>query len=318
MLNKILITGGAGFLGSHLCDALLARGDEVIVVDNFISGSRENLKHLTDNPNFTLLEHDVSLPLPSPIEGLSAIYHFASPASPNPNSQVSYITNPIETLMVNSVGTKYMLDLANQNNCQIILASTSEVYGDPEVHPQTEDYWGHVSPNGVRSCYDEGKRFLEAISFAYYRTHQTKIKVIRIFNTYGPRMLLEEGRFIPTLVDCALHHKPFSRFGDGSSSRSFCYVGDLIAGIVKVSDTEGAIGEVINLGNPKEYTINEVIEIIEGLTGQPITLDPQPPLPDDPKRRKPDLTKAKSLLNWTPTIAIKDGLSKMLASYGKN
>lgn len=313
-MGKVLVTGGAGFLGSHLCDALLKLGHEVICLDNFISGSRDNLKHLNGNPNFSLLEQDVSLPLPQHLEGLTAIFHFASPASPNPASKVSYMAHPIETLMANSLGAKNMLDLANLNHCQIIFASTSEVYGDPEVHPQTEDYVGHVSPNGPRSCYDESKRFMEALAFAYYRTHQTKIKVIRIFNTYGPRMMLDEGRFIPTIVDCYLHKKTFRQYGDGSVTRSFCYVDDLIEGIIKVFERE-VVGEVINLGNPDEYTISKTIKVLEDLTGEKLDVEPTSALLDDPQRRQPDITKARKLLDWSPKVSLKEGLQKMLTSY---
>jgi len=286
----------------------------VVCLDNFISGSRDNLKHLEGNPQFTLLEHDVSLPLPEKITGLTAIFHFASPASPNPASPVSYMAHPIETLMANSVGTKHMLDLASANNCQIILASTSEVYGDPEIHPQTEDYVGRVSPNGPRSCYDESKRFMEALAFAYFRTQKTKIKVIRIFNTYGPRMMLDEGRFIPTIVDCYLHKKTFLQYGDGSATRSFCYVDDLIAGVIKVFERD-VVGEVINLGNPEEYSVTNTIKVLEELTGEKLEVQVTDALADDPQRRQPDLTKAARLLDWSPKIGLKEGLGKMLAFY---
>lgn len=312
-MNKILVTGGAGFLGSHLCDALLALDHEVICLDNFISGSHDNIKHLDGNPKFELINQDVCTPLAVSFK-LDAIFHFASPASPNPSSPVSYMAHPIETLMANSVGTKNMLDLANQNNCQIILASTSEVYGDPEVHPQTEDYVGHVSPNGPRSCYDESKRFMEALAFAYYRTHQTKIKVIRIFNTYGPRMMLDEGRFIPTIINSYLHKKTFLQYGDGSATRSFCYVDDLLAGILKVYERE-VVGEVINLGNEEEYSVKETIKVLEELTGEKLPVKESKALVDDPQRRQPDITKARQLLDWEPKVGLKEGLQKMLASY---
>jgi len=317
MSNKrILITGGAGFIGSHLVDRFISRGDELIVIDNFISGSRDNIARHLDNPNFTLIEADVVLTLPhdSIFYNLDSIFHLASPASPNPSSEVSYINHPVETLMANSVGTKNMLELAQKNNCQIILASTSEVYGDPLVHPQTEEYWGNVSPNGERSCYDESKRFLEAISFAYYRKHSVKIKVARIFNTYGPGMRLDEGRFIPTIVDCALNNKPFNMYGTGTSTRSFCYIDDLVAGIIKMSEQD-VVGEVINLGNPEEYTLNEAIKILEKMTGVTLQVEHQAALGDDPKRRKPDISKAKSLLNWEPLISFDEGIKLMYNSY---
>jgi len=316
-VGKIIITGGAGFIGSHLSDHFLAKGEEVIAIDNFISGSRDNVKHLSSNPRFRLVEHDVSTPLTEDFGELSAIFHFASPASPNPKSKLSYMAHPIETLMVNSLGTKYMLELATQNNCQIVLASTSEVYGDPSVHPQTEDYNGNVSPNGPRSCYDEGKRFLEAIAFAYHRTKGTKIKVIRIFNTYGPRMILDEGRLIPALVNSYLTETPFLQHGDGSASRSFCYIDDLVRGIIKISEVDSAIGQVINLGNPQEYTVTETIQVLEELVGRKLNIQLVAALPDDPTRRRPNTTKAKNLLNWEATIPLRDGLKRMLESYAK-
>lgn len=318
MSNKrILITGGAGFIGSHLADHFLKEGNEVVVLDNFISGSRENIKHLLDNPNFELIEHDVSLPLETfnlKLDKLSAILHFASPASPNPDSEVSYMSHPIETLMANSVGTKNMLDLAQKNNCQIILASTSEVYGDPLVHPQTEDYWGNVSPNGPRSCYDESKRFMEAISFSYFREFGTMIKVIRIFNTYGDRMRLDEGRFIPTIVDCALGGKTFNMFGDGSATRSFCHIDDLVSGIIKMYERD-VVGQVINLGNPEEFNLLEAIHVLETVTNKKLKIHQQEPLGDDPKRRKPDIEKAKKLLDWEPTVSFQEGIKRMYDSY---
>lgn len=315
--GKILITGGAGFIGSHLVDHFIKAGDEVVVIDNFLSGSKANIAHHLDNPRFTLIEHDLTTPLNTKLTDLASIFHFASPASPNPKSNTSYMAHPIETLMVNSFGTREMLELATANNCPIILASTSEVYGDPTVHPQPETYWGNVSCNGPRSCYDEGKRFLEAISFAYHRTHHTKIKVIRIFNTYGPRMLLNEGRLIPALVDSALNGTTFYQHGDGSASRSFCYIDDLVRGILAVNSCDQAVGEVINLGNPEEYSIIETIKVLEDLVGSKLPVEVVDPLPDDPKRRKPDITKAKKVLSWEPTISLRDGLSSMINSYGK-
>lgn len=317
-MPHVLISGGAGFIGSHLCERLLAAGHQVICLDNFSTGSRTNLRPFADNPNFRLIETDLTAPIDSwaaDIPKLAAVYHFASPASPNPDSPVSYLNLSLETLMVNSVGTRHLLELANQSGCQIILASTSEVYGDPQIHPQPETYWGNVSPNGPRSCYDEGKRFLEAIAFAYYRKHQTKIKVIRIFNTYGPRMRLDDGRFVPTLADSLLHGKPFRRFGDGSSTRSFCYVTDLIDGILAVADSDRAVGEVINLGNPEEITLNQAILVAEQVSGASLRIEARPALPDDPLRRCPDITKAKELLGWEPQIAFRDGFQRLLESY---
>lgn len=314
-MKRILITGGAGFIGSHLCDRFIAEGDEVICLDNFISGQKANVAHLLDNPHFSLIEHDVCQPLPSNLGKIDAIFHFASPASPNPDSPVSYINHPVETFMVNTLGSQRLLELAYENKCQIILASTSEVYGDPAVHPQPEDYWGNVSPNGPRSSYDEGKRGLEAIAFAYYRQAQVAIKVIRIFNTYGPRMRLDDGRFIPTLVSSILHKTPFVRFGTGLATRSFCYIDDLVDGIYRIFQEKRAVGQVINLGNPQEYSVNAAIKIAEKITGSKIEIKSQPGLPDDPQKRQPDLTRAKSLLNWIPAITFENGLAKMLRAY---
>lgn len=316
-MSKILITGGAGFIGSHLCRRFLDSGHEVVCVDNFLSGSRDNVAPLLDNPQFSLIEHDIIEDLPESILGLKldAILHFACPASPNPASPVSYMAHPVETMMVSSVGSKHMLDLAVSNDCQIIFASTSEVYGDPLVHPQTEEYWGNVSPNGIRSCYDEGKRFMEALAFTYYRTHSAKIKVIRIFNTYGPHMRLDDGRFTINLIDSSVNNKPFKMYGDGSSTRSFCYVDDLVAGIVKVFDKSETIGEVINLGNPTELTLSEAIKIFEDIAGAPLTKEYVSSQPDDPKKRKPDIGKAKRMLGWEPSVDFATGMAKTLEYY---
>lgn len=314
---KILITGGAGFIGSNLCHRFIREGHEVVCVDNFLSGSRANIADLMDNPSFTLIEHDIIRDLPSNITELKldAILHFACPASPNPSSPVSYINHPVETLMVSSVGSKNMLDLAVKNDCQIIFASTSEVYGDPTVHPQPETYWGNVSTTGERSCYDEGKRFMEALAFTYYRKLNAKIKVIRIFNTYGPAMRLDDGRFTINLIDSAINNKPFVLYGDGNSTRSFCYIDDLIDGIDLMLKNDQIIGEVINLGNPGEYSVNSSIELIESLVGHKLELIKKPALPDDPKRRKPDISKAKQLLGWEPKISFTDGLKKCIEYY---
>lgn len=314
---KILITGGAGFIGSNLCHRFIREGHEVVCVDNFLSGSRANIADLMDNPSFTLIEHDIIRDLPSNITELKldAILHFACPASPNPSSPVSYMSHPVETLMVSSVGSKNMLDLAVKNDCQIIFASTSEVYGDPTVHPQPETYWGNVSTTGERSCYDEGKRFMEALAFTYYRKLNAKIKVIRIFNTYGPAMRLDDGRFTINLIDSAINNKPFVLYGDGNSTRSFCYIDDLIDGIDLMLKNDQIIGEVINLGNPGEYSVNSSIELIESLVGHKLELIKKPALPDDPKRRKPDISKAKQLLGWEPKISFTDGLKKCIEYY---
>lgn len=318
-MSKILITGGAGFIGSHLCGRFLAEGHEVVCVDNFLSGSRDNLTPFQGNPKFTLIEHDVCQPLPTnpALSNLDAIFHFACPASPNPESPISYMRFPVETMMVNTLGTQLMLELAHTNQCQIILASTSEVYGDPLIHPQTEEYWGNVNPNGPRSCYDEGKRAMESLAFAYHRLGAAKIKVIRIFNTYGPHMRLDDGRFTIGLINSYLNRKPFKMHGDGLATRSFCYIDDLVEGIMAIYFSEKTVGEVINLGNPKEYTLNEAISIFESITHEELSKVQSEAPPDDPKRRCPDISKAKRLLGWEPTIDFVSGMKKTLESYAK-
>lgn len=316
--GKIVITGGAGFIGSHLCDLYIEKGHEVICIDNLISGRENNIKHLMSNDSFTFLNHDIIESLPSTINDLSAIFHFASPASPNPESPVSYMSNPVETLMVNSIGTKNMLDLARKNNCQIILASTSEVYGDPQVHPQPESYFGNVSPNGPRSCYDESKRFLEAISFTYHREFNTKIKVVRIFNTYGPRMRFDDGRFIMNMIIAGVKGSPFKLFGNGSVTRSFCYIDDLVRGINSVFENSKMIGEVVNLGNPEELSVKQAMQLFEEIVNVTLSIKKAPALQDDPKRRNPDITKAKSLLGWEPTLSFKEGIKKMFEHYSES
>lgn len=313
-MSKILITGGAGFIGSHLCRRFLSDGHEVVCIDNFISGSRENISELLSNPKFELIEHDVCKPLAASSK-LDAIFHFACPASPNPESPVSYMSHPIETMMVSSIGSKNMLDLAVANNCQIIFASTSEVYGDPQVHPQPETYWGNVNSIGPRSCYDEGKRFMEALAFSYYHKLQTKIKIVRIFNTYGPLMRLDDGRFTINLINSFINQKPFKMYGDGNSTRSFCYIDDLVNGIMKVFVKDETIGEVINLGNPKEYSLLEAIKIFESVAGKELVKEYVKEQPDDPKKRKPDITKAKKILGWEPTVDFTTGIKKTLEYY---
>lgn len=316
---KILITGGAGFIGTHLCRRFLADGHAVICLDNFLSGSRDNIQPFLSNPKFKLIEHDVCQPLApdelDKLDGLSAILHFACPASPNPASPISYVHFPVETMMVNTLGSQRMLELAHANRCQVIFASTSEVYGDPQVHPQSETYWGNVNPNGIRSCYDEGKRAMEALAFAYHRLGQTAVKVIRIFNTYGPGMRLDDGRFTINLVDAYLHNVPFAMYGDGSATRSFCYIDDLVEGIMAIYRSDKAIGEVINLGNPEEYTLSQAIKIFEKIIGKPLTKEQRSTLQDDPQRRNPDISKAKRLLGWEPKIDFETGMKQTLSSY---
>lgn len=315
-MAKILITGGAGFIGSHLVEHFLNAGHSVVCLDNFLSGSRDNLSTFLGNSNFQLIEHDCSLPLPNEISNLDAIFHFATPASPNPNSPVSYMSHPVETMMVTSQGTKHMLDLARANNCQIILASTSEVYGDPLVHPQTEDYRGNVSCTGVRACYDEGKRFMEAMSMVYHREYGVKTKIIRIFNTYGPRMRLDDGRFTINLVASYLNKAPFRLHGDMDRiTRSFCYIDDLVSGITKVYESDAMVGNVVNLGNPTELTLKEALQIFESVIEDKLSTVQVEVQSDDPKKRQPDITRAKAILGWEPVVDFKTGIKKTLNYY---
>lgn len=315
-MAKILITGGAGFIGSHLVEHFLNAGHSVVCLDNFLSGSRDNLSTFLGNSNFQLIEHDCSLPLPNEISNLDAIFHFATPASPNPNSPVSYMSHPVETMMVTSQGTKHMLDLARANNCQILLASTSEVYGDPLVHPQTEDYRGNVSCTGVRACYDEGKRFMEAMSMVYHREYGVKTKIIRIFNTYGPRMRLDDGRFTINLVASYLNKAPFRLHGDMDRiTRSFCYIDDLVSGITKVYESDAMVGNVVNLGNPTELTLKEALQIFESVIEDKLATVQVEVQSDDPKKRQPDIARAKAILGWEPVVDFKTGIKKTLNYY---
>ncbi|MBX6314945.1 MAG: SDR family oxidoreductase [Isosphaeraceae bacterium] len=302
---RTIITGGAGFVGSHLCERFLAEGHEVICVDNLLTGHRRNIAHLMDNPRFRFWEHNISEPLK--VDGpVDNVLHFASPASP-----VDYLTHPIPTLKVGSLGTHNALGLAKAKNARFLLASTSEVYGDPEVHPQREDYWGHVNPIGPRGCYDEAKRFAEAITMAYHRFHGVSTRIVRIFNTYGPRMRLNDGRVLPAFMSQVLRGEPLTVFGDGSQTRSFCYVTDLVEGIYRLLHTDFA--EPVNLGNPAEITVKELAEeIIAMVPGTPSTIIYKDLPQDDPKRRRPDITRARQLLGWEPTIDRAEGLRRTL------
>lgn len=304
---RTLITGGAGFIGSHLCDRFLGRGDEVICVDNLITGTLANIEHLRGHERFTFIRHDISHPLE--IEGpIDIVLQFASPASP-----VDYLQFPIQTLKVGSLGTHNMLGLAKLKQSRFLLASTSEVYGDPAIHPQREDYWGNVNPIGIRGCYDEAKRFSEAIVMAYHRSHNVNTRIIRIFNTYGPRMRLDDGRVLPNFVGQAMRGEALTIYGDGSQTRSFSYVDDLVEGIVRLLDV--AFHEPVNLGNPSEITILEFAREILSLTGSksPISYKPLPQ--DDPKVRKPDISRARELLGWEPKIDRHEGLKRTLAFF---
>lgn len=304
---RILVSGGAGFVGSHLCDRLLADGAEVVAVDNFLTGRPKNVEHLRSEPRFRLLEHDVIQPLR--LDGpLDFVYHMASPASP-----VDYLTHPVETMMVGSVGTKNLLDLALEKRSGFLLASTSECYGDPLEHPQRETYWGHVNPIGPRSVYDEAKRFAEALTMSYNREFGVDTHIVRIFNTYGPRMKLDDGRVVPNFIDQALNGRPLTIYGDGSQTRSFCYVSDLVDGLVRLanSDEHGPV----NIGNPTEMTIRDFAELILEAVGAEGLIESRPLPADDPKQRRPDIGKARELLDWEPRVGLREGLEKTIAYF---
>lgn len=303
---RALVTGGAGFIGSHLCDYLLAQGDEVIALDNFFTGSKQNIKHLLDHPDFELVRHDIIQPI---LLEVDQIYHFACPASP-----VHYQYNPVKTTKTSVMGTINMLGMAKRVRARMMLASTSEVYGDPEVHPQPESYWGRVNPIGIRSCYDEGKRVAETLMMDYHRQNNVDIKIIRIFNTYGPRMATNDGRVVTNFIVQALQNKDITIFGEGRQTRSFQYVDDLISGVGKMMQTDGFIGPV-NIGNPDEFTILELAETVIRLTGSRSRLIHLPLPQDDPTQRKPDITLARKKLNWEPTVRLEEGLKKTIAYF---
>ncbi len=301
---RILITGGAGFLGSHLCDRMLAEGHEVIAMDNLITGNTDNIDHLAGNKHFKFIEHNVTDYIYLKGE-LDAILHFASPASP-----VDYLELPIQTLKVGSLGTHNALGLAMAKGARFLLASTSEVYGDPQVHPQTEDYWGHVNPIGPRGVYDEAKRFAEAMTMAYHRHHGVDTRIVRIFNTYGPRMRLKDGRVVPNFVSQALRGEPLTVYGDGSQTRSFCYVSDLVDGIYRLLMSNET--EPTNIGNPAEMTVLQFAETINELTGNKGGIRREPLPVDDPKQRQPDITKARRILGWEPKVGLQDGMRQTI------
>jgi dTDP-glucose 4,6-dehydratase len=306
---RILITGAAGFLGSHLCDRLLALGHEVIGMDNFITGRPENLAHLASTDKFTFIRHDVAnfIFVPGQIE---AVLHFASPASPNPASPFGYPNLPIQTMKAGALGTHNTLGVARSHGARYLLASTSEIYGDPLEHPQKETYWGHVDPIGLRSVYDESKRFAEALTMAYHRYHHINTGIARIFNTYGPRMRLDDGRVIPNFLQQVIKGEPLTIYGDGSQTRSFCYVDDLIDGIIKLLFSRENLP--INIGNPDEMTITELAEAINTMTGNrsELTYLKGKVAGDDPMQRRPDITRARNLLGWTPVVNLEEGLQK--------
>lgn len=308
---RILITGAAGFLGSNLCDLLISDNHEVIGMDNFITGSPENLAHLTGNDKFSFIRHDVSnfIFVPGKID---AVMHFASPASPNPNSPFGYLNLPIQTLKAGALGTHNTLGVARSQDTKFVLASTSEIYGDPLEHPQTEEYWGHVDPIGPRSVYDEAKRFAEALTMAYHRFHDVDTRIVRIFNTFGPRMHLDDGRVVPNFLQQALQSQPLTVYGDGSQTRSFCYVDDLIDGIYRLLLSDEHLP--VNIGNPVETTILKFAETINKITGNSagIVFKKDARGEGDPQRRRPDISRARDILGWEPNISLEDGLLKTM------
>ena len=311
---RILITGAAGFLGSHLCDRLLADGHEVVGMDNFVTGSRENIAHLMGNDKFTFYKHDVSnyIFVPGKVD---AVLHFASPASPNPQSPYAYFNLPIQTMKAGALGTHNTLGVAKANHARFLLASTSEIYGDPLVHPQAETYAGNVDPVGPRAVYDEAKRFAESLTMAYHRQHQVDTRIVRIFNTYGPRMALEDGRALPNLLKQALLGQPLTVYGDGSQTRSFCYVDDLVDGIVRLLLSEEHMP--VNIGNPVEMSLLQFAETINRITGNQagIAYVADARSARDPQRRQPDITRARSILGWEPKVDLEEGLHKTIPYF---
>jgi UDP-glucuronate decarboxylase len=304
---RVLVTGGAGFLGSHLSEKLLAEGHEVLATDNFFTGARSNVTHLSDNSSFELLRHDVTIPLHVEID---AIMNLACPASP-----IHYQKNPVQTLKTSILGAVNMLGLAKRTGARILQASTSEVYGDPTISPQVETYWGNVNPIGIRSCYDEGKRVAESLFFDYHRQYSVEIKIARIFNTYGPRMALDDGRVVSNFIIQALKNEPITINGDGSHTRSFCYVSDLIDGLYKLLISDKSITGPINIGNPNEFTIIQLAELIIELTNSKSKIEFTPLPSDDPKQRRPDISLAKNKLDWEPTVELREGLEKSIPYF---
>jgi len=313
---RVLITGAAGFLGSHLCDRLLAEGHEVIGMDNFITGSPDNLAHMAGNPRFLFIRHDVAnfIFVPGKVD---AVMHFASPASPNPASPYGYTNLPIQTMKAGALGTHNTLGVARAHNARFLLASTSEIYGDPLEHPQKETYWGHCDPIGVRSVYDEAKRFAEALTMAYHGYHGLDTRIVRIFNTYGPRMRLDDGRVVPNFIQQALRQEPLTVYGDGSQTRSFCFVDDLIEGLYRLLLSDEHLP--VNIGNPSEISIMEFATTINRICHNPagIVQKSAQRLGDDPQRRQPDITRAQEILGWTPKISLEEGIERTIPYFKK-
>ncbi len=305
--KRILVTGGAGFLGSHLCRELVRQGQEVLCVDNFFTGHKRNIGELLDEPNFELIRHDIVNPVFLEVD---QIYNLACPASPE-----HYQYNPVKTIKTSVMGTIHMLGLAKRVKARVLQASTSEVYGDPQVHPQPESYWGHVNPVGVRSCYDEGKRCAETLCFDYHRQNHVEIKVARIFNTYGPNMDVNDGRVVSNFIVQALQGKPLTIYGDGSQSRSFCYLDDMVAGLIALMESPAEFTGPMNLGNPTEMTVKDLAEMVLELTGSSSPIDHRPLPADDPVQRQPDITLAKEKLGWQPTIELNNGLGHTISFF---
>ncbi|WP_293935684.1 UDP-glucuronic acid decarboxylase family protein [Iodobacter sp.] len=306
-MDKILVTGGAGFLGSHLCDHLIERGDDILCVDNFYTGSKRNVSHLFNHPHFEMMRHDVTFPLYIEV---NKIFNLACPASP-----VHYQHDPVQTTKTSVHGAINMLGLAKRVKARILQASTSEVYGDPDVHPQPEEYWGRVNPIGIRSCYDEGKRCAETLFFDYHRQHKVDIKVIRIFNTYGPRMHPNDGRVVSNFIVQALRGEEITMFGDGQQTRSFCYVDDLIEAMLRMMDSPADFTGPVNVGNPSEFTMLQLAETVLKLTGSTSKIVYKPLPQDDPRQRKPDISLVQAKLNWTPRVSLEDGLKETIAYF---
>ncbi len=307
--RRVLVTGGAGFIGSHLCKRLLERGDEVLCVDNFYTGTRRNVQHLLGNPMFELMRHDICFPLYVEVQ---QIFNLACPASP-----IHYQFDPVQTTKVSVHGAINMLGLAKRVKAKILQASTSEVYGDPSVHPQQESYWGNVNPIGPRSCYDEGKRCAETLFFDYHRQHALPIKVARIFNTYGPGMQPNDGRVVSNFITQALSNQDITIYGEGNQTRSFCYVDDLVEGLIRLMETSGKVTGPVNLGNPAEFTIRELADLVIDLTGSSSKIIFHPLPEDDPRQRCPNITKARELLAWKPVVGLRDGLLKTISYFDR-
>lgn len=307
-MKNILVAGGAGFIGSHLCECLLHQGHQIICLDNFRTGSLKNVSPLMNNPCFKLVEHDITMPYK--IQGIDEIYNLACPASP-----VHYQVSPVETVKTSFIGTLNLLELAHDNQCKLLQASTSEVYGDPEIHPQPEHYWGHVNPNGIRSCYDEGKRCAESLCIDFYREYGVEVKIIRIFNTYGPRMACDDGRVVSNFILQALRGKDLTVYGNGMQTRSFQYIDDLIRGIESMMSSRNTFTGPVNIGNPEEYTVLGLARLIIELTGSRSVIRFSDIPSDDPRRRNPDITLARQALHWQPRVSLYEGLQKTIAYY---